>query len=303
MNMKKIAPLAMTALLLGGTATYASDVLISPSPTEQQQEATFMQVTGKVDAIEVRGDWTYYIDTDEANGFYVTVQNSQNVYDTMGNAVTLKEGDTFTAYIYANQPMILIYPPHYTAQAIIKDTEGMGTAMLGTFDKNLVNETNTLKLNIADTTAIYNTKGEKIANADFTGGDAIVFYTTSTRSIPAQTTPSKIVQLPGLGADWTEEEGIVTPEEEIDAIVGTDFRMVNGTKMVPLRTVAEQLGYQVASTGKGAIISKGVVSYTVTRGEKMYGYNRALRQFTEVPALLEKNKTYVEYDFALQLVD
>ncbi|MER2189311.1 MAG: stalk domain-containing protein [Solibacillus sp.] len=297
MNMKRIAPLAMSALLLGSTAAFAEDLLISPSPISEQQEATFMQVTGTVDQIEVRGDQTYYINEDEQNPFYVTTENNANVYDAEGNPITLKEGDAFTAFIYANRPMILIYPPHYTAAAIVKKSDSIGTAEMGTFDENLVNENNTLKLNISADTVIVNEAGAALKV--FTGGDALVFYTTSTRSIPAQTTPSKIVVFHGVAEQPVEQ----TAEQKLDAVIGPDFKLVNGTKMVPLRIIAEHFGYKVESTGKGAIVSKGAPSYTITRGEKSYGYNRALRTFTEAPALLEKNKTYVEYDFALELVE
>lgn len=329
MNMKRIAPLAMSALLLGGTAAFAQGVAVSPTPPtpsevsqpQQQQEASYMQVTGKVDKIEQRGDVTYYVNEDEQNPFLVAVKNSENIFDAKGNKTTLKEGDEFTAFVYANQPMILIYPPHYTATALVKKSDEMGTAALGTFNQELVNETNTLKLNVSDDTVIVNEQGEKLA--EFTGGDALVFYTISTRSIPAQTTPSKIVTIKQEGVSDvvpstpTEEAKPSVPatplepampvegaaEAKLDALVGTDVKTVKGTKMVPLRLVAEEFGYKVTSNGKGAIVSKDALSYTITRGEKTYGHNRALGQFTEAPALLETNKTYVEYDFALKLVD
>lgn len=291
MNMKRFAPLAMSALLLGGTAAFAEEV---PTAISEQQEATFMQVTGKVGAIEQRGDLTYYMNEDAQNPFYVTVRNSEHVYDAKGNPITLQEGDAFTAFIYANQPMILIYPPQYTATAIVK-TSNDGMVETGTFNKELVNENNSLKLNVSADTRIVNEAGEQLST--FTGGDALVFYTASTRSIPAQTTPSKIIVF------HDEQPAVETAEDKLDAVVGADVKIVNGTKMVPLRLVAEHFGYKVESTGKGAIVSKGAPSYTITRGELTYGYNRALSTFTEAPALLEKNKTYVEYDFALQLID
>ena len=38
--------------------------------------------------------------------------------------------------------------------------------------------------------------------------------------------------------------------------------------MVPLRLIAEKLGFKVEVTPKGAIVSKGALSYTITRGQK-----------------------------------
>ncbi|BAQ10865.1 hypothetical protein OXB_2394 [Bacillus sp. OxB-1] len=95
-------------------------------------------------------------------------------------------------------------------------------------------------------------------------------------------------------------------EEETDSVIETiiasDSYEVEGTKMVPLRLLAEELGYKVESTGNGAILSKGALSYTITRGEKAYGYNKALRYFDVAPALLEPSKTYVPMEFIEQLM-
>ena len=68
--------------------------------------------------------------------------------------------------------------------------------------------------------------------------------------------------------------------------------------MVPLRLIAEKRGFTVESTGKGAIVTKGNLSYTITRGEKMFGINKALHPLHVAPALLEANKTYVPIEFA-----
>ena len=79
-------------------------------------------------------------------------------------------------------------------------------------------------------------------------------------------------------------------------------KVVKAKNLLAFRIWLEKLGYKVKSTGKGAVISKGALSYTITRGEKMYGHNKASRYFKVAPTLLENNKTYVEYDFALQLL-
>ena len=72
--------------------------------------------------------------------------------------------------------------------------------------------------------------------------------------------------------------------------------------MVPLRLIAEKLGWTVTSTGKGAIVSKDNATFTITRGEKLYGHNRAVDYFEEAPALLEPTKTYVPVEFVDRLL-
>ena len=159
-------------------------------------------------------------------------------------------------------------------------------------EKNFLDKTLQLKLNLADDTPIENLAGEALTAKDIVGKEVLVFYSVTTKSIPAQTAPEKVVLL-------EVEQSLL---EAVQHIIDTDFYDVKGVKMVPLRLIAEQLGYTIKSTGTGAILTKGTVSYTITRGTTTYGYNKALRQFEEAPALLEKNKTYVPVKFFEEIV-
>jgi len=72
--------------------------------------------------------------------------------------------------------------------------------------------------------------------------------------------------------------------------------MVAETTMVPLRSIAEKLGFQVESKGKTVILTKGNESYTITRGEKAFGYNKSLLTLSVAPSLKD-TKTYVPVEF------
>jgi len=207
--------------------------------------------------------------------------------------VELKEGDKIVAYTFANKPQKLIYPPQFNPDVVIVETKEAGFVEVDYFFENLTNTYEMLKLNIGENTELLNTKGEKVSAKDLKEKNLVVFYTVSTKSIPAQTTPSKVIVLDEESGNTTEN----TVDAEIAEIIATDYLEVDGTKMVPLRLIAEKLGYKVESTSKGAIVSKGNLSYTITRGEKMFGYNKALRQLHTAPALLEGNKTYVPVEF------
>lgn len=296
MNMKKIAPLAMSVLLLSGTAVFANDSLPVQENEERLIAPNFISVSGIIDSKEVRGEATYYFSKEMDNPFYIVVSKDTLVFDNEGNALELKVGDSITAHMYANTSMIAIYPPQYSPKVVIVDTGSASLATVGTFNGNLFDVANSIKLNISDEQNIVDEQGNKIEVSGFKGGDAVVFSTISTMSFPAQLPPTKIVVIA------QEEDTVLTAEDEIFALIKKDMYEVNGKTMVPLRRVAEYYSFKVEYTGKGAIISKGALTYTVTLGEKKYGHNRALRQFTEAPALLEKYKTYVELDFAVQLV-
>ena len=334
MKLKRITPLALSAFLLGTVAVGAEQPANTNQPaqneetTEINNPASFVKMQGTIGAVEERKNQTFFSTTDENNPFNFTTDENTLVFDTKGNKVELKKGDKVSIYMHANQPMILIFPPQYSpAVVIVEDEKAVGSVKVGTFDKDFLSDNNDLKLNISDKTIIVNKKGEKVGKEALAENHAIVFYTFTTFSIPPQTSPEKIVVFPKVTNEIvTEEEGEeaaileeaevvgegqenaanVEEAKEIDTkivnLIGKDTREVDGKVMVPLRIVAEGLGFKVEAIKTGAIVSKGALSYTITRGEKMYGYNRALMQFEVAPALLEPGKTYVEYDFALQLL-
>lgn len=299
--MKKSIPFALAATIatsvLAVPVTFAEGDAVTISEKENQELSGFITLTGITSKIEQRTNDTLFTLIEKQDDiFAITVNNNTLVVDNTGKPVELKEGMEFTAYVYGNKPMILIYPPQYTPDVVVVQTEEIGTAELGVFNEDFVNKTNSLKLNIGDKTEITNLVGDVLSQDDIVGKEVIVFYDITTRSIPAQTTPSKIIVLEG------EQEA--SQPEEVDAIaeiIKNDNHIVNGKQMVPLRLVAEELGYTVKTTGNGAVLTKGNSSFTITRGEKMYGYNKAIGYFEEAPALLEANKTYVEVDFIDQL--
>ncbi|MGE7944499.1 stalk domain-containing protein [Lysinibacillus xylanilyticus] len=300
MNMKKFAPAAMTALLFGSVVVPVASANEKPTETEQQSPQIqidpvhiFNNTHGTVEKVDAGENITYFTvkDGDQTNILEITKDTL--VFDNTGKKVELKEGDKVVAYTFANKPQKLIYPPQFDPDVVIVETEEVGFVEVDYFFENLTNTYDVLKLNIGENTELLNEKGEKVAAKDLAEKHLVVFYTASTRSIPAQTTPSKVIVLDNESENSSEN----TVEEEIAAIIAKDSYEVDGTKMVPLRLIAEKLGYTVESTGKGAIVSKGNVSYTLTRGEKMFGYNKALRPLNAAPALLEANKTYVPVEF------
>ena len=299
MSMKKIAPIALSALLLGSVAAYAEQPA-TEGVQETMKQSAFVQQTGKVTAVENFGEGKLFIVDHEDNLFHFYVDEKTLVFDNTGKKVDINVGDTISLSVYTNQPMIMIYPPRYTPPVVIVQTEEAGFVKVDQFDKDHLSVDGELKLNVNDETVIENAKGEKVAADELKNYSAIVFYGPTTRSLPPQTAPTKIVVFPTLEDLYAEPTPDIAPE--IAKLIGDDMKEVDGQMMVPLRKVAEGLGFKVSSTGKGAILSKGALSYTITRGEKTYGHNKALGKFEVAPQLLENKKTYVEYNFAVELV-
>ena len=301
--MKKAIPFALSAILVGGA--FAPTVLANETSSKEnemnkdegqvQVQENFLKLTGTLSSLEKNDNGLLYgVIEQQDNVFSIVVGEETVVVDNTGKTVELKEGLEFTAYVNNNKPMILIYPPQYSPELVVVQTEEAGIVKVAQFDENF--STDSLKLNISDETVIENLSGTAVEVKNIVGVDVAVFYKFTTFSIPAQTTPSKILVL-----SYDEEE-VSEEVAAVQTIIKNDFYEVNGVTMVPLRLIAEKLGWTVTSTGKGAIVSKENATITITRGEKMYGYNRAVDYFEEAPALLEPKKTYVPVEFVDRLL-
>ncbi|WP_153723333.1 stalk domain-containing protein [Sporosarcina cascadiensis] len=289
MKKNKFVPFAMSALLISGAAVPAAVFANDDSQAEEvQEQMSFIKVEGTIDSVEKNSDVTLYTLKNGEETNVLAVMKDTLVFDNTGKEAELKKGDQVTAYTDADKPMLMIYPPQYSPDAVIVETDQTGFTAVGTFDKELVDASLKLQLKIGENTEITSVSGKEVKAEDLKDQDLLVFYTATTRSIPAQTTPEKVVVLDGTAADSDEDTN-----SALEDLIAADHKMVDGVKMVPLRLVAEELGYQVKSTGTGAILVKDAKSLTITRDEKKYGYNKSLRQFEAAPALLETNKTYV----------
>jgi hypothetical protein len=103
----------------------------------------------------------------------------------------VNEGDKVTGYYNANAPVPLIFPPQYRALIIAKDTPHQNVKV-DYFNSDLISNDDMLKLNISQYTQIL-LRNNQTFSRNFTNRNLIVLYGPSTRSIPAQTTPYKII--------------------------------------------------------------------------------------------------------------
>ena len=100
-------------------------------------------------------------------------------------------GDRATFFYDPNAPMVLIYPPRYTAVAGAYTPHGT-SAMLDQFHDDLSTSDRSLKLNLAWNTPITLPNGQPF-QGDLSNRLLFVLYSMTTRSIPPQTTPEQVV--------------------------------------------------------------------------------------------------------------
>ncbi|MCE7791857.1 hypothetical protein K8O68_05415 [Salipaludibacillus sp. CUR1] len=100
-------------------------------------------------------------------------------------------GDRITGYYDRNAPVPLIFPPQYRALVMVKEIPGVNVKA-DFFNSQLVSSDGLLQVNLTPYTPILLANGQP-----FTGNPAnrnlIVIYGPSTRSIPAQTVPYRII--------------------------------------------------------------------------------------------------------------
>lgn len=105
----------------------------------------------------------------------------------------LRPGMRVTAFYDATLPVPLIFPPQYHA-VIISRRNPPESIFAGYFDESLTAEGNALKLNISSSTQVVTANGQPYACSP--GNNMlVVYYSTTTRSIPPLTTPRRVIVL------------------------------------------------------------------------------------------------------------
>ncbi|MBC6973098.1 hypothetical protein H9I32_12135 [Bacillus sp. Xin] len=105
--------------------------------------------------------------------------------------VVVSVGDKVTGYYDGNAPVPLIYPPQYRALVMVKDSPYQNVKV-DYFDSQLISSDGRLRLNISPYTQIVLTNGQPYSRNP-TNRNLIVIYGPTAKSIPAQTTPYRII--------------------------------------------------------------------------------------------------------------
>ena len=114
---------------------------------------------------------------------------SPNTY--VVNERRLRRGMNVAAFYDANLPVPLIYPPQYQA-VIITERRPRENVMVDYFNNSLEAVNNSLKLNVGRGTDVVTPNGQRFT-CNLRNRLLIVFYGATTRIIPPQTTPDRII--------------------------------------------------------------------------------------------------------------
>ena len=199
MKFKKVFAgfLSVSILSLSTITAFAADPedLRIISDAEQIKEilpqSYFNSFTGVVKKITdregIKGSKMIYVINEE--GLEANIIVSDDTY--IVNNAEIVTGAVITGFYEANAPMLMIYPAQYNAKVVAVQSQAENVKV-DMFGKDLVSADNTLKLNIAPSTEII-LENDQTFTQNPSNRYLIVIYGPTTRSIPAQTVPYKIV--------------------------------------------------------------------------------------------------------------
>lgn len=302
-NLNKVLALTLAFTVVGSTAAYAevmkgettaTSVPISADADDQAEASAYISNTGKITEVADTEDGNKVFTMDNENGGlrFVVAPTTTIVDRETGSVITadkLTEGMEVAVIYGANAPMGMSMPPYMGQVTAVVANADKGSISVGHFNDDLLNEKDLLQLNISEKTTILTTLGTKsiLSADDVKGKDAVVFYDITTRSIPAQTTPSLVLLL--------EEREAVTEGTEEAAV---DTKSVEAPEMVALRDAAEAKGYSVKWQGKTApvVLEKDGMTAQITLGSTTYVVEGDMAMTSSAAAELTDGVLYVSAD-------
>lgn len=298
MKKRFVAIIMAAALLVEGTTLMAQQVEVQETTKVEQAQIAeskevYMTKVGKLTEINGQGEnYSLLVGTME-DGILFNIKGNE----TIVNAETLeiltvdqlKEGMEVTVIYPKAAPMGLSLPAFCSAQVAIVVNPLEKFFEVGYFNEELVNEKGSLALNVDTNTAIIKWNGERkmFVADDIKGQNAIVVYTTTTRSIPAQTTPEMVLILP------SEKEYLSAEQEILEERVQSKEEIA----YCSVRDVAFRYDYEVKwdNSSKSVTLIKGDNRVVLMVGEatfKCQGEEVSLQRKVKI----DKQKVYVSED-------
>nr|WP_312577639.1 stalk domain-containing protein [Sedimentibacter sp.] len=279
---------------------------------KEQENAFYNSFTGTVkDIIENdNGTRKIYVEgSDETPAYFVVSENTYFVDD-----VKIDIGMEITGFYESGKPMIMIYPPQYNIEIIAPVVEGKNIKA-DKFDNDLLSFDKTLKLNISEDTEILWENGTTInwikkptiseLETVLSNRKLIVLYDVTTKSIPAQTTPNKIIVLSEQENDTEQADDLYDYSIVINNIVITApsvYINEDGVTMVPIRAISEALGYDVTwnNEERSVMIGKDV---SIKIGDTNYVSSEGSIVKLEAAPIINDDNTYVPLNFFKEVIN
>lgn len=311
--MKKVLTLILAAGLFTFTFTGMA-AGIGDENDDAPLSPHYLSVTGTVVSIdEYESDQIYIrinIEDADGNPAVLMINNERTVYPFESEC---EVGDVVTGYYLAGAPMIMIWPPQYSTVVLIAGIpEGNNvkadrfTTMEDRDDGYMISGDGMFAFRIDEETEIILADGRDFSDGDIEGRRLVVIYDISTRSIPEFATARKVIVLfedivplpevtPVSPADVSAMPMLVDGER-VEAPAA--FTADDGAVMVPLRAIAEALGYTVGwIAGEKAVTLDETIKIVIGQTAYQQSEMRSIVIDGAPAPALRDNITYVPLAF------
>lgn len=273
------------------TADVGAEQPLQPGETTPYRYGTRATVT-EVNAETVNGQtqiksYTLKSEDEKIGTFIANVSENTLLIDNQtGNVVNDILKKDASVYVYYGAAMTASIPGQVSAEAILVNvSKDAAIAHLLTVERSeeatdgsmrFLSDNKSLWVTVGKDTPVTNLLTKKTAkNTDLRMGTTVLaWYDVVKESMPAQTEAKKIVVLPHAASKFT----ILTGGD----IAIAEGSVENGVAMVPLRKVAETLGFTVTwnANDQSVQLKNDKVQTTVRLGEDLYYYATAVEGMT-----------------------
>lgn len=273
-NCKKIIAGVLLATLTASSTAFASETVSSIKQEAKFEYSSFTAVVETVNSLS-QSENSKIVSLKDEEGSPINMIINEDTY-IIGKE-TIEIGDT----VSGNLPMLMIYPPLYRPEVVVVHNSDRDVKV-DTFNEDLVSSDNMLKLNIPefsgdteDSVEVVTKEGKGFIG-DLRNKRLAVIYKTSTKSIPAQTVPDKIIVLSEVNKEEElereneKEESSLFDSEIVPIIINKNKESICYTKvltvqtptlaqatMLPLKLITNELGISVKWLGANKPIQIG----------------------------------------------
>lgn len=218
------------------------------------------------------------------------------------NPELLQKGDELDVFIEEGTPMTKSMPGEVIPKVVVRNIYPADKAidkfsLVDRFDGNLTDRGYTLQLLVDKDTKLENVKGEKVKEADLYDRDLLVFYSDTTKSIPAQTNPLKVIVLGEKTKDIKDFKSININGKKV--VLDREIYKDKGEYMLPLREIVEKMAYEIKWNGrtKPMQVLKQGEFVSLKLGDKTYETRTKDKIKLDRAPELKAAQTYVPLDF------
>lgn len=238
---------------------------------------------------ELPSNWSGVVESFEDN----VIKSGDNSFTVMKDTVILNDKETIEkgdmVFINAEKNVVAVTDGDYVGSV---DIDLYNKSAEGEFGE-YINSEKTLTISIGEDTKITDLRGNEVSKDSLDNSVLAVYHTIDALSMPAQTNPEKIVVIDAELPAATEYSFVYG-----DKTFTAAFTEKDGSKYVPVRAIAEALGFVVDWDGENITVS--VSEDDKTTAFKVY--ETKLNENGAAAYISNEDRTYVPVEFFSEII-